>query len=141
MLRYDSYIRHRTSLLKFDSSTSIANLFTNLNPKNLAHLKLTDFDHCNPGDFLNLSNSFDPADLRDVDDPSDLDLADLLNPSNSSDPADLPDPSDPLDSSDSLDSPIHLIPTIHLIPLILLILLNLMNLLIQLILNFFVYFF
>ena len=92
MLRYHSYIRHRTSILKFDSSTSIANLFTNLNPKKLAHLKLADFDHCNPGDFLNLSNSFDPADLPDVDDPSDL--ADLLNPCNSSDPADLPDPSD-----------------------------------------------
>ena len=96
MLRFDSNIRHRTSIRRFQQK--YLKLFTTLN-------NLSKSDLANPSDFelVGLLN-FDPSDLELVGllnfDPSDLELVGLPNPS---DPSDLPDPYDPSDPPEPSD--------------------------------------
>ena len=118
-MRFDSNIRHRTSIRR--SQQKYLKLFTTLND-------LSKFDLANPSDLeLVVLLNFDPPDLPNSSDPADLpvppDLPDPPEPSDPPDPADLPDLADPL---------IHLILLIFLNPLILLNPLIRLNLLIRL---------
>ena len=89
MLRFDSNIRNRTSIRRFQQK--YLKLFTTLTSKRLIHTDLA-----NPSD-LELVGllKFDPSDIPDPPDPSDL-----PEPSDPSDPSDPPEPSDPSEPSD-----------------------------------------
>ena len=100
MLRFDSNIRHRTSIRRFQQK--YLKLFMTLTSEQLTK---SDFDLANLSDLelVGLLNS-DPLDLPNPSDP-----VDLPNPS---DPADPPDPSDPPDPPDPSDPLIPLIPPV-----------------------------
>ena len=99
-MRFDSNIRHRTSIRR--SQQKYLKLFTTLND-------LSKFDLANPSDLelVGLLN-FDPPDLPNSSDPADLPVP--------PDPSDLPEPPDPAEPPDPPESPEPLIFLIPLIP-------------------------
>ena len=90
-MRFDSNIRHRTSIRRFQQK--YLKLFTTLND-------LSKFDLANLSD-LELDGLLN----SDPPDPADLELVGLLNfdPSNLPNPSDLPDPPEPPDLPDPSD--------------------------------------
>ena len=92
-MRFDSNIRHRTSIRR--SQQKYLKLFTTLND-------LSKFDLANPSDLelVGLLN-IDPPDLPHPSDPDDLpdppDPDDLPEPPDPAEPPDPPEPSDPAD--------------------------------------------
>ena len=99
-MRFDSNIRHRTSIRR--SQQKYLKLFTTLND-------LSKFDLANPSDLelVGLLN-FDPPDLPNSSDPADLPVP--------PDPSDLPEPPDPAEPPDPPEPPEPLIFLIPLIP-------------------------
>ena len=89
-MRFDSNIRHRTSIRR--SQQKYLKLFTTLND-----LSKSDLANLSDLELVGLLNF----------DPSDLELVGFLNfdPSNLPNPSDLPDPSEPPDPSDPPEPP------------------------------------